>query len=95
MKTLPLYARIIGTYEENDLQDKESVIYNNGEVADSYTFKMNYFWMMGDNRHSSADSRYWGLLPEPFIVGRAWLVWKSVSPNTGKMRWKRIFKRIH
>ena len=63
-------------------------------VIHNYRFCENYYFVSGDKMVNSKDSRYWGLLPEPFIVGRAWLVWKSVSPNTGKMRWKRIFKRI-
>jgi signal peptidase I len=98
MKTLPLYARIIGTYEENDLQVKDSVIYINGEVADSYTFKMNYYWMMGDNRHSSADSRYWGFVPEDHVVGKAYFIWLSLDKDKSffdKIRWKRMFRFIH
>ena len=98
MKTLPLYARIIGTYEENDLQVKDSVIYINGEVADIYTFKMNYYWMMGDNRHSSADSRYWGFVPEDHVVGKAYFIWLSLDKDKSsfdKIRWKRMFRFIH
>ena len=98
MITLPLYARIIGTYEENDLQVKDSVIYINGEVADSYTFKMNYYWMMGDNRHSSADSRYWGFVPEDHVVGKAYFIWLSLDKDKSffdKIRWKRMFRFIH
>ena len=90
--------RIIGTYEENDLQVKDSVIYINGEVADSYTFKMNYYWMMGDNRHSSADSRYWGFVPEDHVVGKAYFIWLSLDKDKSffdKIRWKRMFRFIH
>ena len=64
------------------------------EFGPLYIPAKGYYFVSGDKMVNSKDSRYWGLLPEPFIVGRAWLVWKSVSPNTGKMRWKRIFKRI-
>lgn len=67
---LPLYKRIIGYYEGNKLEVKDSAIYINGEIASSYTFKQNYYWMMGDNRHSTLDSRYWGYVPENHIMGR-------------------------
>ena len=69
----------------------------NGKEATSYTFKMNYYWMMGDNRHNSADSRYWGFVPEDHIVGKASFVWLSLDPNQSflnKIRWKKMFRII-
>lgn len=96
-ETLPLYERIIHVYEENDLEVKESGIYINGKLSDTYTFKMDYYWMMGDNRHMSADSRYWGYVPEDHIVGKASFVWLSLDKDKSflsKIRWNRVFKRI-
>ena len=90
-KNLPLYKRIIDVYEENDLKVKDGEIYINGSVAKEYTFKMDYFWMMGDNRHNSQDSRYWGFVPEDHIVGKASLIWFSWQ---GGPRWNRIFRVI-
>lgn len=98
LKTLPLYERVIGTYEGNRLEVKDSVIYINGAPADSYTFQMNYYWMMGDNRHRSADSRYWGFVPEDHIVGKAYFIWLSLDKDRSfldKIRWKRMFRFIH
>lgn len=98
MKTLPLYERIIGTYEENDLQVKDSVIYINGQPATEYVFQMDYFWMMGDNRHRSADSRYWGFVPEDHVVGKAYFIWLSLDKDRSfldKIRWRRMFRFIH
>jgi len=97
-KTLPLYERIIGAYEGNQLQVKDSVIYINGQPADSYTVKMDYYWMMGDNRHYSADSRFWGFVPEDHIVGKAYFIWLSLDKDKtflDKIRWKRMFRFIH
>ena len=96
-KNLPLYRRIIDVYEENDLKVKDGVIYINGAAATEYTFKMDYFWMMGDNRYNSADSRYWGFVPEDHIVGKASFVWLSLDANKsflGKIRWNRFFMKV-
>ncbi|MGD0582101.1 MAG: S26 family signal peptidase [Bacteroidales bacterium] len=91
-----LYDRIIDVYENNDLKIEGSTIYINGKPADSYTFKMNYYWMMGDNRHNSADSRYWGFVPEDHIIGRPKFIWLSLDKDgTGlkSIRWNRMFMR--
>ena len=95
---LPLYERIITAYEKNDLQvSPDGVIRINGEVAHSYTFAQDYYFMMGDNRHNSLDSRYWGFVPEDHIVGRPALIWLSTNRNARfpkNIRWRRFFKFI-
>jgi signal peptidase I len=98
LRNLPLYERIIGVYEENRLQVRDSVIYINDQPANSYTFKMDYFWMMGDNRHNSMDSRYWGFVPEDHIVGKAYFIWLSLDKDEklfNKIRWRRMFRFVH
>ena len=92
LNNLPLYERIIHAYELHDLKVKGNQIYIDGQPADSYTFAMNYYWMMGDNRHNSADSRFWGFVPEDHIVGKPVLVWLSIDKENGGIRWKRMFK---
>ncbi len=94
---LPLYRRIIDVYENNDLKVEDDKIYINGEPATSYTFKMDYYWMMGDNRHNSADSRYWGFVPEDHIVGKAKFIWLSLDKDRSfpaNIRFKRIFTLV-
>ena len=94
---LPLYLRIIDVYEDNDLEVNGEVIKINGEVATSYTFKMDYYWMMGDNRHNSADSRYWGFVPEDHVVGKAKFIWLSLNKDKGfpsNIRFNRFFKGV-
>ena len=96
-RNLPIYRRIIDVYEENDLKVKDGVIYINGAIAKEYTFKMDYFWMMGDNRYNSADSRYWGFVPEDHVVGKASFVWLSLDKNKSflaKIRWERFFMGV-
>jgi len=93
----PLYARCIEVYEGNKLQLAGKDILINGVRADSYTFKMNYYWMMGDNRHDSEDSRFWGFVPEDHIVGKALFIWMSWDDNESflsKIRWSRLFRGI-
>jgi len=93
---LRLYDRIIDVYENNDLRVEGSKIYINNKVADSYTFKMNYYWMMGDNRHNSADSRYWGFVPEDHIVGKPKFIWLSLDKEAEglkRIRWSRMFMK--
>eukprot|EP01137_Pigoraptor_chileana_P010608 Opistho-2@60423 len=96
--TMPLYERSIRIYEGNKLEKVGNDWMINGKKATSYTFKMNYYWMMGDNRHQSADSRIWGFVPEDHIVGKALFIWMSFDSNGSwfsKIRWSRIFKGIH
>ncbi|KQC02732.1 signal peptidase I [Pedobacter sp. Hv1] len=96
--TMPLYYRAIRTYEGNKVEQKGKVWYINDKEATSYTFKLNYYWMMGDNRHNSLDSRYWGFVPEDHIVGKALFIWMSFDGEGSwfsKIRWSRIFKGIH
>ncbi|OFY56613.1 MAG: hypothetical protein A2Y87_09385 [Bacteroidetes bacterium RBG_13_46_8] len=94
---LPLYERIIGTYEKNKLEVRDGKIYINDNETDHYTFKMDYYWMMGDNRHSSLDSRFWGFVPEDHIIGRPRFVWLSLDKNQPfpkRVRWKRMLMII-
>jgi signal peptidase I len=93
---LCLYDRIIDVYEHNKLRVDGSTIYINDKPATSYTFKMNYYWMMGDNRHNSADSRYWGFVPEDHIVGKPKFIWLSLDKEAKGLkgvRWSRMFTR--
>ena len=97
METLPLYKAIITDYENNELKVTGSEIRINGEVVNSYTFAQNYYWMMGDNRHNSEDSRYWGFVPENHIVGKPVFIWLSIDPNgkgINKIRWDRVFTTV-
>ena len=94
---LPLYERIITSYEGHALEVKDGVIYIDGEEAHSYTFAQDYYFMMGDNRHNSLDSRYWGFVPEDHIVGKPAVIWLSIDRNRkfpNNIRWRRFFKFV-
>jgi signal peptidase I len=96
-QNLPLYRRIIQVYEGNELDVQNNRIIINGQPADSYTFEMNYFWMMGDNRHNSADSRMWGFVPEDHVVGKASFIWLSINKDKSfpqSIRLRRMFQFI-
>ena len=91
---LPIYERCIRAYEGNKLEVKNGKIYINDKQTDRYTFKMDYYWMMGDNRHNSADSRYWGFVPEDHIVGKPIFIWWSSDPDGRGIRWSRLFRFV-
>jgi signal peptidase I len=96
-QNLSLYERIIGYYEKNTLEVKDGKIFINGKESGEYTFKMDYYWMMGDNRHSSLDSRYWGFVPEDHVIGSPRFIWLSLDKNQHfpkNIRWKRMFMII-
>ena len=97
LDNLPIYERCIRTYEGNTLEVADGKIIINGKVATSYTFKLDYYWMMGDNRHNSLDSRYWGFVPEDHIVGKPIFIWWSSDPDRngfGGIRWSRLFRFV-
>ena len=98
-KTLPLYKKIIREYEKKELTKEGASIFINGKETTSYTFQQDYYWMMGDNRHRSEDSRYWGYVPEDHVVGKPVLVWFSIEGiNDGiknwRIRWDRIMTTV-
>lgn len=97
INNIAIYERPIRVYEGNQLEIKNNQIFINGRLAHSYTFKMNYYWMMGDNRHNSADSRYWGFVPEDHIVGKPIFIWWSSDPDRKGLkgiRWNRLFRLV-
>ncbi|MGI4020520.1 MAG: signal peptidase I [Janthinobacterium lividum] len=95
--TLILYKRAIEFYENNTVKTAGKAVLINGKPADHYTFKLNYYWMMGDNRHNSLDSRIWGYVPEDHVIGKGIITWFSVdsaASGLNKIRWNRILKMI-
>lgn len=100
IETIPFYKRIIEVYEGNQLSVSENEIRINGVVTNQYTFQQDYYWMMGDNRHNSEDSRYWGYVPADHIVGKPVFIWMSLDQNVpwgkliDKIRWDRLFTTV-
>ncbi len=98
-KSLPFYKRIIEVYENNNLTTNGDEIFINGKLATTYTFKQDYYWMMGDNRHNSEDARYWGYVPFDHVVGKPVFIWFSWDSNgegiAQKIRWERLFTTVH
>lgn len=97
-ESLPFYRRIITEYEHNTLSTEGNTIFINGKQVTSYTFKQDYYWMMGDNRHNSEDSRYWGYVPFDHVVGKpvfVWFSWDTYGKGLDKIRWDRLFTTVH
>lgn len=95
LDNLPLYRRVITAYEGNTLEVRGGAIFINGQQSDTYTVQQNYYWMMGDNRHNSQDSRFWGFVPEDHIAGRALRVLWSWDRDHHRIRWNRTFKNAN
>jgi signal peptidase I len=96
--TIEIYRRLITAYEHNTLEKVNGQYMLNGKVANTYTVQQDYYWMMGDNRHRSQDSRFWGFVPENHIVGKPVFIWLSVDPNgrgLNKIRWERVFTTVN
>ena len=100
--SLPYYKQIIKNYENNDLAVVGDAIFINGKKADSYTFKQDYYWLMGDNRHNSLDARYWGYVPFDHVLGKPVMIWWSWDANAASfgekiksIRWDRMFTTVH
>ena len=93
-ENMALYGRCIAQYEGHDVEQRDGKIYIDGVERTEYSFEQDYYFMMGDNRHGSLDSRFWGFVPEDHIVGKASYVWFSVDQATGAIRWERMFKSI-
>lgn len=89
-----LYHKLIAWEQDKEIIYRDQQIFAGDTPITSYTFLNNYYFMAGDKGENSQDSRYWGLLPEEYIVGKAWLIWKAVDPITGKIRWERIGKTL-
>jgi signal peptidase I len=99
-ENISLYKRLISVYEKHDLKTVGDDIYIDDKKATSYTFQQNYYWMMGDNRNNSEDSRYWGFVPEDHIVGKPVFIWMSIDGiNDGiknwRIRWDRLFTTVN
>jgi signal peptidase I len=98
LENLPLYQRLITLYEGHTLKIDGEKIVIDGSVVNTYTFAMDYYWMMGDSRHNSQDSRFWGFVPEDHIVGKAVFLWFSLDKDKSffsKIRWNRVFNLIN
>jgi signal peptidase I len=93
-QNIALYRRVIKNYEGNKMEERDGKFFINGKETNTYTFQMDYYWMMGDNRHQSADSRYFGFVPEDHIVGKASFVWLSYEGSIFKLRWKRLLRSV-
>ena len=99
LDNLPIYKRVIGKYENNDIEIIDNIIYINKERSTSYTFKQNYYWMMGDNRYNSEDSRVWGFVPYDHVLGKPVFIWMSIDGlfegiGNWKIRWDRVFTTV-
>lgn len=93
-RSLKLYRNVIEWEQQAKTKSKDNRIYIGDRIVTGYRFRENYYFMAGDKVENSKDSRYWGLLPEEYIVGKAWRIWKSMNEQQGTVRWDRIWKRI-